>query len=102
MCQKKKLTNKKKQGQILLRNTHSSKPFKVLTVDLVGPWPMVATVEELKEARVNKRQQFVTSKKEERIQIWALAIVNEATGWPKTVPPENKTSKNVALVLDSE
>ena len=93
-----------KQGKIPLKDPPTIEAFEVLTVDLCGPWPIVATIEEKKEVNdVNDTsKQIKIIEKEVRTQIWALTLVDEATGWPEVIPIENKKSKNIAFLVDSE
>ena len=109
VCQMTKSTNKKKQGKIPLKDEREIKPFKTLTVDLCGPWPIQATVEEKvetnqKSANTNRKRNSKTEivTRTKRAQIWALTIVDEGSGWPEVIPIENKKSKEIALLVDAE
>ena len=55
VCQKRKLTNKKQDRKILLKEDEQLKPFKVLSVNLCRPWPIEATVQEFKRTKDGKK-----------------------------------------------
>ena len=54
-CQRYKATNKKHFGKIPLKEETKQNAFDTLTVDLYGPWPFVATIQERKEMGKNKQ-----------------------------------------------
>ena len=88
VCQKNKSTNTGRNGKIPLKDPPEWEPWDMLTVDLCGPWKTV-----IKEIESNKKR---------KIQIWALTMVDEATGWTEIVPIQNKESRNIAYWVDAE
>ena len=76
VCQKSKLTNKKRNGKIPLKEDQRLNLFKVLSVDLCGPWPIEATVQEFKKSsdgqKKSKTKEIV--EKTTQAQIWKLTI----------------------------
>ena len=65
---------------------------------------MVATVEERIESDSgqNDNKQYQIIEKEQRVTIWALTLVDEATALPEVLPIDNKKRKNIALLVDAE
>ena len=87
-CQKNKSTNTGRAGKIPLKDPPEYEPWDMLTVDLCGPWKTIIEDE--------------SSKKKSKMQIWALTMVDEATGWIEIIPIQNKESKNIAYIVDAE
>ena len=61
-------------------------------MDLCGPWKVEVQV-------MNKDKEVVRKKVK---AIWALTMVDEATGWIEIVPILAKGSRYIALMVDSE
>ena len=58
-----------------MKDKNKQHPFKTLTVDLCGPWPVDAMVEEQKEVKARKgkegqKKKYKIVPKMERLQIW--------------------------------
>ena len=62
-------------------------PWEVLSVDLVGPWKAVI--------------ENIDKKNKENIKTSALTMMDDATGWLEIIPILNKTSKEIAYLVDS-
>ena len=88
ICQKNKNTNNARSGKIPMKDNLQINPWEVLSVDLIGPWR--ATIED------------INSKQKETMQINALMMMDDATGWLELVPIMNKKNKEIALLVDSE
>ena len=75
-----------------------------MSVNLCGPWTIEAAVQEFKrnkDGQKNSKTKEIVEKTV-RAQIWALTMVHEALTWIEIVNIENKTSKNIALLVDAE
>jgi len=100
-CQIDKSTNKGKQGKLPLKSPPVNDPWEIISVDLCGPWQIDAEVEkEVNDPK--KRGKMKTIKVTETLEIWALTIMDEVSGWPEIINIETKTSNNIALLVDSE
>ena len=82
------ITNAERAGKIPLKDPPNYVPWKILTVDLCGPWKTIIEDE--------------NSKKKSKMQTWALTMVDEATDWIKIIPIQNKESKNISYLVDAE
>ena len=66
ICQKNKSTNVGQVGKIPLKDPPEMEPWENLTVDLCGPWKVMVEF---------------WSQKKKQYGIWALTLMDEATGW---------------------
>ena len=74
--------NQQNFGKIPLRDVYDERPWEHVSVDLVGPWNLKVT---------NPKTQQST-----KVPLWALTMMDEATGWPEIAPIKEKSAKNVA------
>ena len=81
VCQKCKNTNKGRTRQIPLKDNIKIEPWNVLSVDLVGPW-------KTKIKKGNKKLE---------IEIWALTMMDDATGWIEIIPMKNKKVRKLPI-----
>ena len=72
----------------MIKNNLEINPREVLLVDLIGPWK--GTIQNVKE------------KRKETIQLSALTMRDDATGWLEIIPISNKNGKEIAYLVDSK
>ena len=65
----------------LLPKTAETKPWQVLCVDLIGPYNL-------------------TTRKSTLLHIWAITMIDPATGWLEIVPIDTKRADNIANVVE--
>ena len=82
VCQIYKNYNNGKDGKIPLRDNIKIKPWEVLSVDLIGPWKAIV--------------EFMTTKTKKEIEIQALTMMDDATGWIEIIYITNKRSREIA------
>ena len=88
ICQKNKNTNDRRSGKMSMKNNFQINPLEVMSVDLIGLW----------KSSIKK----LNIKQKETIQINALTMMDDATGWLEIIPIMNKQSKEIVLLLDRE
>mmetsp|Transcript_2310 Transcript_2310/g.3250 ORF Transcript_2310/g.3250 Transcript_2310/m.3250 type:complete len:314 (-) Transcript_2310:250-1191(-) len=87
-CQKNKSSNIKKYGLLPLKHNPKINVWDILTVDLMGPWKMKAY--------------FNQTKTYEEIKLWSLTMVDELSRWLEIKVIVNKSSKNIAELVDTQ
>ena len=88
VCQQCKSTNIGRFRKIPLRDNIHIKLWEILLVNLVGPW--------------KTKIKYTVNKKKVGIKIWALMMMDDASGWIKIIPINNKRSREIVLLVDSK
>ena len=87
VCQESKVTAIRPVGKLPLRTVRSTNPFEIVRVDCCGPWAV--------EVRCKNPPKTITK------QVFAVTLIDDATGWPEIEYLEEKSAFYLAKKVDS-